>query len=512
MKSFMEYLINESETLDEAHFERLDFFKVKDRYLEQLIADIIDKHVIAVGTNKDDVVEVEVPKELLSKFKEFQGSVDFNNLKDEDLSSFNNLLAQMPKVKTPSGKDAPLQWSKIWKGKYSEQGKNLKGGQAAKLAEAATAFCYNEMHKIHEADTELNDKQLDTEVSNVLKSAGIQDVWIKSSKITAKKIDLETKQNNIAYIAAHVDGNDISDIPAQVKHIAKIFSGKEGIKKVFGKYVDAKGVDMLYPGTQKDMWNKADIVLISDNLNIAEAISSYLTLNNVAQLLSAEEINNFINNLITQKFIVPISLKGIVIRKNTTLNDIAYESDGKLSNSKELNDIENVTIELPAVVKDAATKKYNGSCYLKTNNNLQLTFRNKEWQKEALLIEIQLKGARGGNGLGLIQNKLNLKTGFYKNVLEENGIQTELDYLKYIENLTGQQLKVPQTLKDATDNTENPWYKRTAYKAMLSFMLKYRDSIQKSKNKVDLVNMFRLIYNCASGANSDSIYWLVKTK
>lgn len=119
----------------------------------------------------------------------------------------------MPKVKTPGGKDTPLQWTKIWKGKYSEQGKNLKGGQAAKLAEAATAFCYNEMHKMHEADTELDDKQLDSEVSNVLKNAGIQDVWIKSSKITAKKIDIETKKNNIAYIAAHVDGNDISDIP-----------------------------------------------------------------------------------------------------------------------------------------------------------------------------------------------------------------------------------------------------------------------------------------------------------
>jgi hypothetical protein len=34
----------------------------------------------------------------------------------------------MPKVKTPSGKEVPLQWTKIWKGKYSEQGKNLKGG------------------------------------------------------------------------------------------------------------------------------------------------------------------------------------------------------------------------------------------------------------------------------------------------------------------------------------------------------------------------------------------------
>lgn len=78
-----------------------------------------------------------------------------------------------------------------------------------------------------------------------------------------------------------------------------MFSGKEGIKKVFGKYVDPKGVDMLYPGTQKDMWNKADIVLISDSLNIAESLSSYLTANNVAQLLSAEEINNFINTLIT---------------------------------------------------------------------------------------------------------------------------------------------------------------------------------------------------------------------
>lgn len=99
---------------------------------------------------------------------------------------------------------------------------------------------------------------------------------------------------------------------------------------------------------------------------------------------------------------MPISLKGIVIRKNTTLNDIAYESDGKLADPKELHEIDKVMIELPGVVKDAEKKKYNGSCYLRTNNNLQLTFRNKEWQKETLLIEIQLKGARGGNGLGLI--------------------------------------------------------------------------------------------------------------
>lgn len=71
MKSFMDYLLNESETLDEAHFDRADFFKANDKYLEQLVADIVDKHVIVVGTNKDDIVEVKVPNNLLSKFKEF---------------------------------------------------------------------------------------------------------------------------------------------------------------------------------------------------------------------------------------------------------------------------------------------------------------------------------------------------------------------------------------------------------------------------------------------------------
>jgi Leucine-rich repeat (LRR) protein len=102
----------------------------------------------------------------------------------------------------------------------------------------------------------------------VLKNAGIQDVWIKSSKLTAKKIDLETKKNNISYVAAHVDGNDISDIPDNVKNIAKIFSGKNGISKVLMTVADPKAIDMLYPGKQKDVWNKADIVLIANNLDI----------------------------------------------------------------------------------------------------------------------------------------------------------------------------------------------------------------------------------------------------
>ena len=512
MKSFIEFLLEGKQQIEEAHFDKADFYKERDKYLEQLIDDIVQKHVIAVGNSKDDVVEVEVPKNIIKKIQAFAADVDFTHLTDNDLNAFNAILQEMPKVKTPSGKEAPLQWTKIWKGKYSEQGKNLKGGQSAKLAEAATAFCYNEMHKIHESDMELDDKQLDADVTNVLKNAGIQDVWIKSSKLTAKKIDLETKKNNMSYVAAHVDGNDISDIPDNVKNIAKIFSGKDGISKVLMTAVDPKAVDMLYPGKQKDVWNKADIVLIANNFDIVQSLKSYLTANNVKQLISAEEINNFINTLITQKFIIPISLKGIVIRKNTSLNDISYESDGKLADPKELHDINSVKIELPGEVKEADKKIYNGSCYLRTNNNLQLTFRNKEWQRETLLIEIQLKGARGGNGLALVQNKLNLSTGFYRNVLEENGIKTELDYLKKMEELTGQQLKVPSTLKDATDKTKNPWFKRTAYKAMLSFLIKYRDNIQKNKKKVDLINMFRLIYNCASGANSDSIYWLVKTK
>lgn len=510
-KTFLEYLF-ENDNLNEAAFAYADFFKKNDNYLKQLIDVILNTHTIKAGINKDNIVDIDVPDDVLQQIQDYASNVDYSNLTDDDLDRFNSILMQLKGVKTPSGRDTDLQWTKIWKGQFSEQGKNLKGGQNAKLAEAAVAYCYNEMHNANESDVEFDDKQLNAKVDQKLKNVGMQDNWIKSSKITAKKIDVETKKNNVNYVAAHVDGNDISKIPNSISEIAKIFTGKEGIKHVFKNKVDYAACDALYPGKQKDVWNKADIVLVSDSFDIQKALDSYLTFNNVSALLSAEEINNFINSLIDQKQIVPLSLKGIVIKKDTTLNDIAYEIDGKLAKSTELNEIDTVEICLPGEIKEPDKKIYNGSCYLRTNNNLQLTFRNKEWQKETLLIEIQLKGARGGNGLALIQNKLNLTTGFYKDILDELGIKYEDQYLAKIRELTGQELDVPQKLKDATKDTKNPWFKRTAYKAMLAFMLKYRDKIQKSKNKVDLVNMFRLLYNCASGANSDSIYWLVKTK
>lgn len=249
------------------------------------------------------------------------------------------------------------------------------------------------------------------------------------------------------YIAAHVDGNDISEIPDNVKTACKVFLGKEGIKEVFGSLVANDAVDSLYPSTQKDMWNKADIALIDEKLDIVKMLHEWLTANSLSRLETKSDINTFINTLIAGKqydaslksnkhHIIPISLKGIVVRKNTTLNDIAFEADGKLSSPKDLTDIHSVKIEFPSEVKDADNKKYNASCYLRTNNGLQLTFRNKEPTKESLLIEIQLKGARGGNGLGLLKSKLNLGNGFYKSILKDLNITAEDQYVKALESLT----------------------------------------------------------------------------
>ena len=515
MKTFNEFLI-------ESSFNSKDFFKVgKDgqrKYVTRVVKDIVDNGVVYLG-DKEAEEKIAVPADVRKQFEEVIGNED-----DLTIEQFDELLKDV-KHKNSRGKDEPIHWTLIFKGQYSLTG----GGQDAKYAEAATAYCYNAMNgnadvkKSSIKGESENDDAAIIATTQILKDKGIDDRWIKSSQLTAKKIQ-QMAPTSTKYIAAHVDGNDISEIPDNVKTACKVFLGKEGIKEVFGSLVANDAVDSLYPSTQKDMWNKADIALIDEKLDIVKMLHEWLTANSLSRLETKSDINTFINTLIAGKqydaslksnkhHIIPISLKGIVVRKNTTLNDIAFEADGKLSSPKDLADIHSVKIEFPSEVKDAENKKYNASCYLRTNNGLQLTFRNKEPTKESLLIEIQLKGARGGNGLGLLKSKLNLGNGFYKSVLKDLNITAEDQYVKALESLIGQKLSVPDSLRQSTAKSVNNWFQRPAYKGLLCFLLKYREQIQhKSNGDVDLVNMFKLIYRCASGADSDSIYWLIKMK
>lgn len=94
----------------------------------------------------------------------------------------------------------------------------------------------------------------------------------------------------------------------------------------------------LYPSkSNKDFWNKADIVLIKKDLNFEAEMKNYLDTHGFESFNTVEQVNEFLNTLIYNGAdvkvgykIIPISLKEIVVTKSTTLNDIMYEPDGSL--------------------------------------------------------------------------------------------------------------------------------------------------------------------------------------
>ena len=94
----------------------------------------------------------------------------------------------------------------------------------------------------------------------------------------------------------------------------------------------------LYPSkSNKDFWNKADIVLIKKDLNFEAEMKNYLDTHGFESFNTVEQVNEFLNTLIYSGAdvkvgykIIPISLKEIVVTKSTTLNDIMYEPDGSL--------------------------------------------------------------------------------------------------------------------------------------------------------------------------------------
>ena len=81
----------------------------------------------------------------------------------------------------------------MFKGKFSEQGTKLKGGQAAKLLEAATAYCFNKYVSSKKATTEaeddgkvsLNEDEVDKQIEEYLKSKNITGDKLISAKFSA---------------------------------------------------------------------------------------------------------------------------------------------------------------------------------------------------------------------------------------------------------------------------------------------------------------------------------------
>lgn len=468
MKSFMEYLL-------ESSFSNIDFTKHDYQYLTAVLNDIANTGKVSIGENPGGLKEITVDQNIR---KEFSRYLDTPNLLD--VNEFNKL------AKSNSTK---FIWGNIYKGKYSGQ----EHQSAGEYAESAVAYVFNVMNgnkQITEAD---DDKY--AEITKVLMDKKITSDWIKSSRLSAEKIHKEIS-NPKRYIAAHVDGKDISRIPETILKVAKIFKGKPGIREVVGSGITKEAVDGLY-STGKDTWNKADIVLVDTKLDIDKELEGKF-------FKVSDEFNMFLNGLINTGKIMPISLKKI--KPKATLDQIKFEKEGKLDQIEktqtEVDNIKDVDIVLPLSVNPE--EKYVATCYLKTNNKLQIDFRHGTAQRESLNIELKLKTARGGKAMAELKRMLKLESGFYKH----ESFKDEKDFVNQIKKLTGIKLTVPPKLHNA-----DKWYIRPAFKGLVSLLKIYHTNVEKNLTpQVDLVEFFKLLYNCASGANSESIFWLLTMK
>lgn len=466
MKNFLTWLL-------ESKMSSTDFAKHDYKYLTAVLNDIVQNGKIGLGDSKVEK-ELEVDDSVRKQLAEYVDSPE-----KLTVDAFNAV------TKTNSQK---FIWGNIFKGKYSGQ----EHQSAGEYAESAVAYIYNAMNG-NTAVTESEDEDFQ-KIVTVLADKKITADWIASSRLSAEKLHKEIKQPK-AYVAAHVDGKDISRVPEGVLKVASIFKGKPGIKAVLGDKIDSDALNSLY-AAGKDTWNKADIVLVNTKFNLDSALKD-------KHFAISDEFNLFLNELINQNMIIPVSLKKI--KPKASLNDIKFEKEGNIEKVEgtitEIDSIKKVDVQLPNTVSG---EKYVGTCYLKTNNGLQVDFRHGTAVRESLNIEIKLKTARGGKALAELKRKLGLTSDFYKSY----GFKDEASFISEIKRLTGVQLQP----KDSLRKSDAKWFIRPAFKGLVALLSIYQANIQQNNKKVNLVDFFKMLYNCASGANSDSIFYLLTMK
>ena len=480
MKSFLEYLFESQ--LNEGHFKNEDFAKDDYKYLRPVVSDIVHKGKLSLG-DKSVEHEIDIDDSIRQQFARYEDDVSKLS-KDE----FDKML---------SANTQHAAWTKIFKGTYSGFAKGSTDGQ---YAEAAVAYVFNVMNGKKDIMQEADDDV--SEITNILQSKDIKQDWIASSKISAEKI-YKSVPDPKRYTAAHVDGNDISQIPQNVKQIAMIFHGKPGIKSVLGSKISASAVNSLY-SSQKDTWNKADIVLVDSQLDINAMLQDK------PQFVISDEFNEFLNNLIIGGYIIPISLK--MVSPNAKLDQITFKQEGfgvkEQKDQHEIDSLDNATVNVILPTKPLATDqyhKYAASCYLKTSTGLEVDFRAAKADKPRLSIEIKLKTARGGKAMTELKNQLQLAPNFYA----DTQFESTKHFLDELKALTGQQPQV----SDAMVQSDPSWFNRPAFKGLIALLKIYREKIEhKTSGKVDVLGFFKLLYNCASGANSKSIFYLLTMK
>lgn len=462
MKNITKYLFENLRPIFEASLQAADYTKHEFKYAKGVINDLLNSNVILLGDHGEiqhhlDPVEQE-------EFKSHYNPNNFPKTKKE----FEEITAKY--------KSFP-KWNDIFKGKYSGKSVNTKGQRAEGLV------CYM-----------FNEANVDIEAFKTAMMPDLDNEWIESSRWT---VEFMNKQKGIAniswtsdnYVACRVDGNDfrLDNKYAFAAEITSIFSGKSTIQKIF-----KIPVNDLYSGPSKDIWNKADIVLV--HKEFGKTLIDDIKNRGIA---NGEMLNTCLIEYTKQGVIVPISLKELT-------NSNAHLSSVNLIKGEPLNIIESVKYIRFA---DRYANQYTGNidivCNSIDNKEIFITFRSDTNGKNGLSIEPKEKGgsARFGKAVSVIRGILNLnKKDFY---IVKDSIE---DVIKELKNY-GFDVQVKS--KSNYDSVEPPLRERACCAGFLGVLDAYHKKIKEPIDKDFPVKFANFCMLCAVGLASKGAFYKI---
>lgn len=403
MKSLVEY-IYEHLNIFEAAFSNQDYSKHDFMYVFNVLNNIKEKNVIKLGdknTGPFTYLKLDVSDNLVNNINSF-----IEDIKNTNPQKFNDLFKNISyKVYSDINCENEISiniknlWTSIFKGDYS--GKNSAGASYGQIFESLVCYLYN-YGQYNDYKQELIDKWVNNFKVNINDPSYLS--WIESSKLST---DLLKDNFGTDYIAYHVDENNLFDKKEDDKYlnICKIFSGKNGIKEVFTK---DNNFDNIYDGTEKDKWNAADIVLVNKKLDLDETIEELQSASD-GKALNTKLVDYAIN-----EDILPVSLKKI--DKNGKIYTHNIETNKNFI--KDGHDISDIKIIFGKTYQDDGL---TGN-FVVDGNGAEIQIR-KQAGNQNLSIEAKLslnKNARGGKGISVVKNKLNIKDNSYYQTFKTN--------------------------------------------------------------------------------------------
>lgn len=446
MKSLSQYiferLINEN-TFTTGYWEKYDF-----KYSKAVLKYILDNQDKPDAELKlDDGGSIKVSDFNIKKIQNI-----YNNIETSSENDFNNAY----NIKTKKNI-----WRNLFKGDFS--GHETKGGMDGQIYESLVCYIYN------------NNLKYDLETwKTTMKLSDTNDKWIKSSELLASFITKQ-KENGYKwtpnnYVACHVDGNNIGidDYKDEII-ISKIFASKKNATKIIG--VDCND---LYNGNSKDVWNKADIVLIKKG----EAKNIIQTLK--AQVSDGQSLNGTLIQMLYDGLIIPLSLKAVGDADKIHLSTFNINKD-KEASEYIISDVEISFADKYEPNKN--TGNINIKCTLENGSKKWVVFKKKaNGNDRTNLVTIETKSPGGkaqeGKATSTIMSALNIKDNNFI-IPEESKIFNIDDVIEILKGYKFKVTKIDSVKNYIKSDDECPIYKRPCIAGLLGIL----DAYHKLKNK-----------------------------